>query len=1110
MSDEALKEFERARKDQLDRNEARRMRTLVNQARGDTHGAGSRWPFELTQNAHDPGARIGKADVDIDLTFDGRTVLYEHDGRPFTMQDLAALLSGGSSKDFESADTTGRFGTGFLVTHVLSPQISFTGVLDAEGGPEEVAIHLDRAGDENAIFENTTRCYQQIRSASKVGALEGHRTARFQYEVDNPEAARIGVAAFHNTVPYLYATCEHLGTLCLRNHTGASSRFVPEGAVEREFEGFNLRTRRFTLTQDDGAPKTLAAVRLRRTRDSLSSLVTVLESAGEAWRLRVLPDGFPRIFCRFPVRASDFLPINAIVDGRFDLRQERDRVLMKESDKEQIAEALHLLPTLMQVALEEAWVEGHKLARAGMPDNAFGEKLDEQEELRDWWRIRLSSVAQAMAEMPIVQTSTGLMKASGEAPLVTFVVPRFRSEEVKDELDFGSMWDVAEELRDVHLPARDIAADWSSIASGWTGLGVKLRQVALIDIADAARGQATTLGELRVRTEPLVWLGQFLNLVGQVAGQHNCTGILAHLVPNQNKSLTSPPLLWRDTGIRSELKDIALAIGRDVRNRLMLEELAVLSLEPRLPNLKDLLDAHVNQALSEDAVIKECLDELGKQLPDNEEITPERSRYAQASIDLLRYLWENTGVEAGQMAQQCPLLASDNSAIRWSVQRRALAPVSAWHPSAQPFAGLYEADRILADSYLTSTTGVSTVADALVKWDMAFADPLYVDTPRELKDERLKAIAVGAQNCANITVINTPLSQIALLPTQLIQRCQASEDLAKLLLGLTLCHIAVNDSSWRDARPVHARRDRADTTITILPALWLADIRSKAWVPVRGEKDGQKVLQPVIADAGNLRPLLDPTWLAGNDAAVELLSRFFGFKVLELRLLSTVPSEADRGRVESELAKIVQALGSDPGKYDQLAAALVAQQEREAQKEKNRRFGLAVQRAIEGYLDKRGLHPKLIDRGYDYDLFLDDAPALDAGTHHFQLAEYLLEVKATTTGEVRLTPAQAQTASEHVSRFVLCVVDLRGATSERLEGDWTAEDVEARSRIVVDIGLLAGEPHDLVTRAKDCEVGIRNEGALRYGVPVPLWEKGSPIVQWVDSLQLPPSATNPA
>jgi len=304
---------------------------------------------------------------------------------------------------------------------------------------------------------------------------------------------------------------------------------------------------------------------------------------------------------------------------------------------------------------------------------------------------------------------------------------------------------------------------------------------------------------------------------------------------------------------------------------------------------------------------------------------------------------------------------------------------------------------------------------------------------------------------------------------------------------------------------VPGRRDRADVKINVFPALWLADLRSKAWVPGRSEKDGQQVLQPVFANAGNLKPLLDPSWLKDNDAAVGLLSNFFGFNALELRLLSNVPSEADRNQVEGELAKIVQTLGGDPTKYGELAAGLAAQQEREAQKERNRKFGLAVQQAIEAYLDKRGLHPEFIDRGYDYDLFLE-APTLDAGTHHFKLADYLLEVKATTTGEVRLTPAQAETASAQLNRFILCVVDLRGISPERLEGDWTPADVEPRARIVVQIGSLTQRSRDLVQQARGCEVGIRNESALRYGVPVPVWQSGSALGSWVDSLPLAPAA----
>ena len=383
---------------------------------------------------------------------------------------------------------------------------------------------------------------------------------------------------------------------------------------------------------------------------------------------------------------------------------------------------------------------------------------------------------------------------------------------------------------------------------------------------------------------------------------------------------------------------------------------------------------------------------------------------------------------------------------------------------------------------------------------MAFVDPLCSDEPRELKDGRLKAILVEDEDCTNVTVTNVPLSQIAHLPNQLIQRCQNDEDLAKLLLGLTLKHIAISDFSWRDVRELSARRNGTDITIKVFPALWLADLRSKAWVPVRGEKDGQQVVQPVVADAGNLRPLLDPAWLINNDPAIDLLSRFFGFNALELRLLSTVPSKTDRNQVENKLAKIVQALGDDPDKYGQLAADLEAQQEREIRKEKNRKFGLAVQQAVEGHLARRGLHPELIDRGYDYALSLED-PILDEGTHHFELAaDYLLEVKATTTGEVRLTPAQAQTASRELDRFILCVVDLRDVGSEKLEGEWTPTDMESRARIVTQIGSLTGESHGLVVQAKDCEVGIRNDAALRYGVPVIVWEAGLSLAEWIDSL----------
>ncbi len=169
-----------------------------------------------------------------------------------------------------------------------------------------------------------------------------------------------------------------------------------------------------------------------------------------------------------------------------------------------------------------------------------------------------------------------------------------------------------------------------------------------------------------------------------------------------------------------------------------------------------------------------------------------------------------------------------------------------------------------------------------------------------------------------MVVSGSPFSQIALLPTELIQRCQGDVTLAKLLFGLVLNYVVRYDKSWEVPKLVTARHNGEDIQIGVTPALWLADLKTKAWVPTPGESG----LSQVMANAGNLVPLLDPAWLEGNDAGIKLLARFFGFKELELRLLATEPNDDLRKQLESGLSMLVQTLGSDAAQYTKLASDL--------------------------------------------------------------------------------------------------------------------------------------------------------------------------------------------
>jgi len=177
MSNKAYELYLKDRQNQQSRNEARHIRTRVTEARRSRHAAGMRWPFELLQNALDAGPRPGRETITVSLACKSDSLVFEHDGAPFTSAELAALLSGGSSKEFESEKTTGRFGSGFLVTHVLAETTRLCGLLTVETGHERFELTLDRSGDENAILNNINSCNEAIRAAILVDNVDSEPSA---------------------------------------------------------------------------------------------------------------------------------------------------------------------------------------------------------------------------------------------------------------------------------------------------------------------------------------------------------------------------------------------------------------------------------------------------------------------------------------------------------------------------------------------------------------------------------------------------------------------------------------------------------------------------------------------------------------------------------------------------------------------------------------------------------------------------------------------------------------------------------------------------------------------------------------------------------------------
>jgi hypothetical protein len=256
----------------------------------------------------------------------------------------------------------------------------------------------------------------------------------------------------------------------------------------------------------------------------------------------------------------------------------------------------------------------------------------------------------------------------------------------------------------------------------------------------------------------------------------------------------------------------------------------------------------------------------------------------------------------------------------------------------------------------------------------------------------------------------------------------------------------------------------------------------------------------MVANATTLKGLLQPTWLEGNHAAIRLLSEWFEFDELELRLLGIAPDADKRQELRNRLAKLVESGGADPELYTSLVEEVEARRRRKRDVDRCRRFGIAVQDAIKSAMENYGLNLELVDRGFDYEVKLPTDDVLEDAASRFKVGQYLLEVKSTTRGKPRLTPAQAETASNESSRYVLCVVDLRDLSEEELDAEWTAAKAESLAKIVPDIGGKVEETCLLVEAARTNSVAIRNESALRYEVPVSVWELGISIQTWVANI----------
>jgi hypothetical protein len=1076
MSRAALETYKGARAQQLLRNEARHIRTRVNEARKAPQAAGVRWPFELLQNALDAGPRYGNESVTIHLRDSADRVIFEHDGAPFSSAELAALLSGGSSKDFGSEEKTGRFGTGFLATHVLAEHTSLEGLLSIDAGLERFHLTLDRSGDEAAILENIDSCNQAILLAEPLNSADNLPSARFEYPISDDGTLALGVAAFRSSLPYLYGTRPELGDVRFSYRDGSSETWSSDDLIRKEIEGFIVDERTIHIRVGEEL-RTWKIIRISSCDSMTAAALVLTRPADDAWEIVIPKEADPRIYRQYPLRGSGFLPINLVLDGRFEPDQERSKVLMTDSDKQALLKGFDAAVFAVAYAFQQGWTNAHLIARASLPLSSFDPDTPGE---REWWRDTLRGFAERVARLSVIDTRDGYLPAKAEeAPYADFVVPRLDEASSVEETSVDRLWPLVNEVTNLAPPVRELAVDWSEIGSGWESLGIKLSTVTVAVLGRSVQHEAAKLVQLKIDGDRLAWLARYIDVVGECWQRRGGVdpSVLEGLLPNQVGVLCTARELRRDVQVPEELKKICETTGLKVRQGLLSTDLDKAISALSLEYAEEALAKAIPGIADTDKIRAELLDYLKSELPEDADCSDANEPLQRGTAQLLGHLWRTDGESAATAAREVPLVTKSKKIAHWSSGRVMMAPVSAWNIAAQPYSQAYPSDRILDEIYETIEPDITS---ALNIWKMAHPDPISKATAAELNGWRLAAMIREDLDSEGVTIKGEEFGYIALLQPEIFNHVQ-DRDQAQALLGLVLCHVVKNDSSWRVYRSVKGTRGRESVEVSVCGALWVGDLRSRVWVPVRGEDDKPA---KVAADNTTLKTLLDPSWLENNADAIEFLTECFDFDELDLRLLGIGPEV--EARVRQGLARILESGGGDPTFYESLAAEIESRQRRKRDIDRSRRMGYAVQDAVRQSLEAHGLNVRLVDRGLDYEVSVPGAvETLEDVAMRFEMGPYFVEVKATSTGPARLTPLQAETAASKASHYILCVVDLRGVGEDRLD--------QALDTCV------------LVHRARDSAIGIRNDAALRYEVPPETWMTGCSISDWVESISNEPA-----
>jgi hypothetical protein len=195
-------------------NVKKRLRALNQPTENDR----KRWVWELIQNAKDSISKDpNRSSVDIEIEIKDNIVKFIHNGAPFTYKARLGLLYK-YSKDKGGAESTGRFGTGFLTTHCLSKIVTIEGDVKDKNSVRGFSVTMYRNGQSD---DELLAGIKKMKDSEKwYQNAFGKTTFTYVIQTENPGRDSLvkGTNNFYANIAQTLLFCPEVGKLSINDN----------------------------------------------------------------------------------------------------------------------------------------------------------------------------------------------------------------------------------------------------------------------------------------------------------------------------------------------------------------------------------------------------------------------------------------------------------------------------------------------------------------------------------------------------------------------------------------------------------------------------------------------------------------------------------------------------------------------------------------------------------------------------------------------------------------------------------------------------------------------------------------------------------------------------